>query len=135
MGRKERFVSQGDMKIGIIGDEDMVTGMVLAGAGHVDGQGRKNFMVVDTKTRRIDIEEKFNELTNRTDICMLLLTQGVAEEIRYAVNAYILSGKVVPTILEVPSKDKPYDPSKDAVMQRVFTFMPQAMEEFGLTKR
>ena len=132
---KRRVIGQADMKIGILGDEDMVTGMVLAGAGHVDGQGRKNFLVVDTKTRRIDIEEKFNELTGRTDICMVLLTQGVAEEIRYAVNAYILSGKVIPTILEVPAKDKAYDPSKDAVMQRVFTFVPQAMEQFGLAQR
>jgi len=130
---KRKVVGQADMKVGILGDEDMVTGMVLAGAGHVDGQGRKNFMVVDGKTRRIDIEEKFHELTNRSDVCIVLLTQGVAEEIRYAITAYYATGKVIPTILEVPSKDKTYDPTKDAVMHRVFVFVPQAREEFGLS--
>jgi len=129
---KKRISGLQDMKIGVIGDEDMVAGMVLAGAGQVDGQGKKNFMIVDSKTRRVDIEEKFNELTNRSDVCMVLLTQGVAEDIRYAVDAYVSSGKVIPTILEVPAKDKTYDPSKDAVMQRVFTFLPQAMEQFGI---
>ena len=27
--------------------------------------------------------------------------------------------KVLPTVLEIPSKDHPYDPSKDSVMDRV----------------
>ena len=34
MGKK-KFLNQTDMKIGLIGDEDTVTGMVLAGVGHV----------------------------------------------------------------------------------------------------
>lgn len=46
---KTKFVTQTDMKIGLIGDEDTVTGMLLAGIGHVDGQGKKNFLVVDSK--------------------------------------------------------------------------------------
>ena len=37
---KTKFVTQTDMKIGLIGDEDTVTGMLLAGIGHVDGQGK-----------------------------------------------------------------------------------------------
>ena len=45
---KTKFVTQTDMKIGLIGDEDTVTGMLLAGIGHVDGQGKgsKDFHVM-----------------------------------------------------------------------------------------
>ncbi|RYY75814.1 hypothetical protein EON63_19230 [archaeon] len=27
--------------------------------------------------------------------------------------------KMIPTVLEIPSKDQPYDPSQDYIMQRV----------------
>mmetsp|Transcript_65739 Transcript_65739/g.148331 ORF Transcript_65739/g.148331 Transcript_65739/m.148331 type:complete len:134 (-) Transcript_65739:96-497(-) len=131
MGRK-KFASQADMKIGVIGDEDTVTGMVLAGVGHVDGSGRKNFLIVDSKTHQKDIEEKFNDLTTRKDIAMILITQGCADLIRQVVDAYGNTGQVVPTVLEIPSKEQPYDPRKDAIMQRVAFFMPQAMASMGI---
>merc|ERR1712125_6750 len=63
--------------------EDTVTGMVLAGIGHVDGQGKKNFLIVDSKTHQKDIADKFEELTKRKDICMIFITQGCADEIRF----------------------------------------------------
>merc|ERR1712151_565767 len=78
-------MSKTDMKIGVIGDEDTVTGMLLAGVGHVDGQGKKNFMMVDSKTHQKAVEEKFNELTTRKDIAMIMITQSCANDIRYAV--------------------------------------------------
>mmetsp|Transcript_122971 Transcript_122971/g.382189 ORF Transcript_122971/g.382189 Transcript_122971/m.382189 type:complete len:134 (+) Transcript_122971:66-467(+) len=131
MGKK-KFANQADMKVGLIGDEDTVTGMVLAGIGHVDGSGRKNFLMVDAKTHQKDIEEKFHDLTSRKDICMILITQGCADLIRHIVDAYTNSGQVVPTVLEIPSKDQPYDPRKDAIMQRVAFFMPQAMASMGV---
>ncbi|CAE8620374.1 unnamed protein product [Polarella glacialis] len=129
---KSKFITQTDMKVGLIGDEDTVTGMVLAGIGHVDGQGRKNFMIVDSKVHRKDIEDKFLELTERKDIAMILITQGCAEEIRMSVDAYAKSGKVVPTVMEIPSKEQPYDPRKDSVMQRVAFFLPSAMALMGI---
>ncbi|CAE8618453.1 unnamed protein product [Polarella glacialis] len=129
---KTKIITQNDMKVGLIGDEDTVTGMVLAGIGHVDGQGKKNFMVVDSKVHRKDIEDKFLELTERKDIAMILITQGCAEEIRMSVDAYAKSGKVVPTVMEIPSKDQPYDPRKDSVMQRVAFFLPSAMALMGI---
>ena len=73
---KTKFVTQTDMKIGLIGDEDTVTGMLLAGVGHVDGQGKKNFLVVDSKVHIKDIEEHFHDLTARKDISMILITQA-----------------------------------------------------------
>merc|ERR1712083_725681 len=129
---KKKFLNQTDMKIGLIGDEDTVTGMVLAGVGHVDGQGKKNFLVVDSKTHQKDIEEKFQDLTARKDIAMILITQGCADTIRHVVDGYTNSGQVVPTVLEIPSKEQPYDPRKDAIMQRVAFFMPSAMASMGL---
>eukprot|EP00429_Kryptoperidinium_foliaceum_P136403 CAMPEP_0176283188 /NCGR_PEP_ID=MMETSP0121_2-20121125/51186_1 /TAXON_ID=160619 /ORGANISM="Kryptoperidinium foliaceum, Strain CCMP 1326" /LENGTH=144 /DNA_ID=CAMNT_0017623555 /DNA_START=77 /DNA_END=508 /DNA_ORIENTATION=- len=129
---KKKFISQADMKVGVIGDEDTVTGMVLAGVGHVDGQGKKNFFVVDAKTHQREIEDTFNDLTRRKDVAMVLITQGCAEMIRKAVDEYGSSGQVVPTVLEIPSKEQPYDPRKDAIMQRVAFFMPSAMASLGL---
>ncbi len=40
----------------------------------------------------------------------------VANEIRYILNDY---DKLIPTILEIPSKDQPYDPDKDYILTRV----------------
>merc|ERR1712129_387527 len=102
-----------------------------AGIGHVDGQGKKNFMIVDSKTWARDIEEMFHDLTNRKEICMVLITQGIAN-IRLTVDAYGASGKVVPTVLEIPSKEHPYDPQQDNIMRRVAVFMPTAMQAMGI---
>merc|ERR1712046_476596 len=73
---KVKFVSQSDMKIGVIADEDTVTGLVLAGIGHVDGKGQKNYLVVDSKVHQKEIEEAFTAMTERNDMAMILITQG-----------------------------------------------------------
>jgi len=39
----------------------------------------------------------------------------IAEEIRHLIDAYT---KPVPSVLEIPSKDMPYDPSKDTILKR-----------------
>ena len=39
----------------------------------------------------------------------------IAEEIRHMIDAYT---KPVPSVLEIPSKDMPYDASKDTVLKR-----------------
>eukprot|EP00397_Hematodinium_sp_SG-2012_P057883 GEMP01072766.1.p1 GENE.GEMP01072766.1~~GEMP01072766.1.p1 ORF type:complete len:129 (+),score=30.69 GEMP01072766.1:40-426(+) len=121
MGKK-KFVNRNEMKLAFIGDEDTVTGFALAGIGSVDGQGRKNFLVVDKNTRKLDIEASFLDFTSRNDVCIVLISQTYADDIRHVVREYNLSGKVVPTVLEIPSKDCPYDPAKDPIMQRVQVF-------------
>jgi V-type H+-transporting ATPase subunit F len=40
----------------------------------------------------------------------------VADRIRYRVDTYTAA---FPTVLEIPSKDHPYDPEKDSVLRRV----------------
>jgi V-type H+-transporting ATPase subunit F len=101
--------------IGVIGDEDTVTGFVLAGVGHRTATGQ-NFLVVKSDTEVEEIEKAFTNITSRADIGILLINQHVANEIRHLIRDYT---KTIPTILEIPSKDTPYDPDQDFIMQRV----------------
>ncbi|KAJ3537461.1 hypothetical protein NMY22_g5585 [Coprinellus aureogranulatus] len=102
--------------IAVIGDEDSITGLLLAGIGHVNEQQKKNFLVVDSKTPVATIESTFVEYTERKDIAILLINQHIAEKIRPTVDKY---NQAFPTLLEIPSKDHPYDPSKDSILKRV----------------
>ncbi|KAK2462037.1 hypothetical protein APHAL10511_006500 [Amanita phalloides] len=102
--------------IAVIGDEDSITGLLLAGVGHISHQQRKNFLIVDPKTQVSAIEAAFQEFTERRDIAILLINQHVAEKIRPTVDKY---QQAFPAVLEIPSKDHPYDPSKDSVLKRV----------------
>eukprot|EP01001_Neometanema_parovale_P000226 NODE_10247_length_602_cov_150.388309_g9973_i0.p1 GENE.NODE_10247_length_602_cov_150.388309_g9973_i0~~NODE_10247_length_602_cov_150.388309_g9973_i0.p1 ORF type:complete len:127 (+),score=41.32 NODE_10247_length_602_cov_150.388309_g9973_i0:69-449(+) len=103
--------------IAVIGDEDTVTGFLLAGVGDLnDRKGTSNFLIVDKTTTLATIEAAFKQYTTmRNDIAIILVTQSVAEDIRYLLNDY---EKTIPTILEIPSKDVPYDLAKDTVLRR-----------------
>ncbi|KAI0050713.1 vacuolar ATP synthase [Auriscalpium vulgare] len=102
--------------LAVIGDEDTVTGLLLAGIGQVDERQGKNFLIVDTKTQASTIEEAFKRYTERKDIAILLINQHIAEKIRPTVEKY---EQAFPALLEIPSKDHPYDPAKDSVLKRV----------------
>ncbi|KAG5654047.1 H(+)-transporting V1 sector ATPase subunit F [Sphagnurus paluster] len=104
--------------IAVIGDEDSITGLLLAGVGHINEQQKKNFLVVDSKTQVSAIESAFQEFAGRKDIAILLINQHIAEKIRPTVDKY---QQAFPALLEIPSKDHPYaqDPSKDSVLKRV----------------
>ncbi|MCJ1411135.1 H(+)-transporting V1 sector ATPase subunit F [Ptychographa xylographoides] len=105
--------------IAVIGDEDSVTGLLLAGIGHVTAppNAEKNFLVVDAKTETSAIEEAFDSYTHhRKDIAILLINQHIAEKIRGKVDSYT---DAFPAVLEIPSKEHPYDPEKDSVLRRV----------------
>ena len=62
------------------------------------------------------IETTFKSFTERSDIGIILINQHVANEIRHILRDY---SKSTPTVLEIPSKDQPYDPDQDFIMQRV----------------
>jgi len=102
--------------IAVIGDEDSITGLLLAGIGHINEHQKKNFLVVDSRTQIVTIEGAFEEFTNRADIAILLINQHIAEQIRPTVDKY---QQAFPALLEIPSKDHPYDPSKDSILKRV----------------
>jgi V-type H+-transporting ATPase subunit F len=102
--------------IAVIGDEDTVTGMLLAGIGHMDAQQRSNFFIVDAKTTEEALREAFLEFKRRKDIAIILINQHVASTIRPLIDEH---HDAYPALLEIPSKDHPYDPSKDSVLKRV----------------
>ncbi|EEB08843.1 V-type ATPase V1 subunit F [Schizosaccharomyces japonicus yFS275] len=107
--------------IAVIGDDNTVTGMLLAGTGQVNDNGDKNFFVVDTKTTDAQIESVFEEFTEkRDDIAIVLISQYIADRIRGRVEACT---KAFPAILEIPSKEHPYDPEKDTILKRVRKIM------------
>ena len=112
MGKK-RMKTQTDLKVAVIGDEQTTCGLVLGGMGAVDGQGNKNFYVVDGKSRAQDIADTFHTFTMRKDISIILITQTIANQIRVQVDDFARSGQVVPAVLEIPSQDVAYDPKKD----------------------
>ncbi|KAI5307521.1 H(+)-transporting V1 sector ATPase subunit F, partial [Ascosphaera atra] len=124
-----------------------VTGLLLAGIGHVTEppDSERNFLVVDSKTETSTIEKAFDDFTQRRkDIGILLINQHVrpfakglfwwipspevtsvltfygcyqiAERIREKLDAFT---EAFPAVLEIPSKDHPYDPDKDSVLRRV----------------
>ncbi|KAJ5728720.1 uncharacterized protein N7483_003228 [Penicillium malachiteum] len=96
-----------------------VTGLLLAGIGHVTDppDAQRNFLVVDAKTETSEIERAFQTFTQeRKDIAIILINQHVAERIRNSVDSFT---EPFPAVLEIPSKDHPYDPEKDSVLKRV----------------
>ena len=101
--------------VAVIGDEDTVAGFLLAGTGERTASGQ-NYFCVDSKTPRAQIERAFEEFTTREDIAIILINQHISEEIRYLVENY---NGTIPTVLEIPSKGKAYDPRKDTIMKRV----------------
>ncbi|GKT69972.1 LOW QUALITY PROTEIN: V-type proton ATPase subunit F [Colletotrichum tofieldiae] len=117
-------------------EQDSVTGLLLAGIGHVStgADQEKNFLVVDSKTDTAAIESVFESFTTRKDIGIVLINQHLPPRERGTISGYILTGGQIadrirhrvdtytaafPTVLEIPSKDHPYDPEKDSVLRRV----------------
>ena len=115
MSKNKRFVrNENNMLLGIIGDEETVTGFLLAGIGE-RSENFTNFLKVNSKTTNEQIEEFFNNLVKRKDIGIVLISQDVADRIRDTLDAY---NEIIPTVLEIPSKQHPYSIEKDSVMQK-----------------
>ena len=96
-----------------------MTGFLLAGIGHRNAEG-SNFLIVKPETKQSDVEESFRKLTSREDIGIVLINQHVANDIRHVLKDY---NQTIPTVLEIPSKEHPYDPEQDYIMQRVNMFL------------
>ena len=115
MSKNKRIVrNENSMLLGIIGDEETVTGFLLAGIGE-RSENSTNFLKVNSNTSDQQIEEFFHSLITRKDIGIVLISQDVADRIRDTLDAY---NEIIPTVLEIPSKQHPYSIEKDSVMQR-----------------
>lgn len=99
--------------VAVIGDEDTVSGFLLAGIGHRTANNT-NFLIVDQDTKLALIEQTFKDLTTREDIGIILINQHIANDIRHVLKDY---NETIPTVLEIPSKEHPYDPEQDYIMQ------------------
>jgi V-type H+-transporting ATPase subunit F len=114
MNKEKKFIkSSNELLMGIIGDEETVTGFLLAGVGERTDSS-KNFFIV-TKEEKYQIEEMFASLINRSDIGIILICQHIADQIREVIEKH---EDIVPTILEIPSKNIPYQIEKDSLMQK-----------------
>merc|ERR1712135_243880 len=100
--------------IAVIGDEDTCVGFLLGGIGEMNKNRQPNFMVVDKNTSIADLEECFKRFLKRDDIDILII-QNVAEMIRHVIDTH---NDPIPAVLEIPSKDHPYDASKDSILRR-----------------
>ncbi|KAJ8441832.1 hypothetical protein Cgig2_021522 [Carnegiea gigantea] len=74
----------------------------------------KCFTCLETTVKQI--EDAFKDFTTREDIAIVMISQYIANMIRFLVDRY---NKPIPAILEIPSKDHPYDPAHDSVLSRV----------------
>ncbi|KAG2428800.1 hypothetical protein HXX76_011500 [Chlamydomonas incerta] len=104
------------MLLAVLADEDTITGFLLAGVGNVDLRKKRNYLVVDSKTSARAIEQAFKEFAARDDIAVILISQQVAGQIRNVIEAH---NRPIPAVLEIPSKDCPYDPNQDSLLTRV----------------
>uniref|UniRef100_A0A1B6MHC8 V-type proton ATPase subunit F n=1 Tax=Graphocephala atropunctata TaxID=36148 RepID=A0A1B6MHC8_9HEMI len=111
--------------IGVIADEDTCVGFLLGGVGEIKDK-KPNFFVVNRDTKVSEIEDALRRFTKRGDIEIIFITSKVAELIRPALNAY---KQLLPVILEIPSKDDPYDPSKDPIIKRAHDGMFNATDD------
>ncbi len=63
--------------IAVIGDEETVTGFLLAGVGAVDAKKEPTYLIVDAKTKHSDVEAAFHKFSASPDVGILLISQPV----------------------------------------------------------
>eukprot|EP00051_Salpingoeca_urceolata_P026816 m.478859 g.478859 ORF g.478859 m.478859 type:complete len:122 (-) comp21243_c0_seq1:143-508(-) len=101
--------------LAIIGDEDTCTGFLLGGIGDINNKRERNYLVVGKDTGVAEIEDAFRSFVNRDDIAIILINQSIADDIRPLLDSHT---KAIPSVLEIPSKEQPYDPTKDSILRR-----------------
>jgi len=81
-------------------------------------------LVVKQDTKLQQVEEAFQNFTTREDVGIILINQHIANDIRHVLKDYHAT---IPTVLEIPSKEHPYDAEQDYIMQRVNMFLGGTM--------
>jgi len=105
------------MLISVIADEQTVTGFLLTGIGQRSKDGSTNFMICNKETTDQQLEEVFASYLARNDIAIVMISQTMAERVRNMIVEHNNDEeKILPSILEIPSKEMPYDPTKDSML-------------------
>jgi V-type H+-transporting ATPase subunit F len=116
MSGKNPFPTK-SMLVAVVADESTVTGFLLTGIGQRGKNGEQNYMIVNKDTTDQQLEEQFGRLVARDDIGIILIGQSLAERVRSMIVEHQESEtRILPTIMEIPSKDCPYDPTKDSML-------------------
>jgi V-type H+-transporting ATPase subunit F len=114
MSKKGKALNiRGSLLVGVIGDEATVTGFLLTGIGERNKNGDANFFIVTKDTPLSEIDTAFMKMLKNPEMGIIMISQNVAEMIRNRIVEHL---EVIPTIMEIPSKDVPYDPTKDSVL-------------------
>jgi V-type H+-transporting ATPase subunit F len=79
---------------------------------------------VKQDTKLTQVEDAFLNFSTRADVGIILINQHIANDIRHVLKDYHAT---IPTVLEIPSKEHPYDPEQDYIMQRVNMFLGGGM--------
>jgi len=118
MTHKLRYRQGEERLVALIGDEDTVTGFLLAGTGANDPRKSKgsNFLVVNKSTPLADIEGALKKFLERGDIGIVIICQHVANDVRHILSEH---KSPIPIVMEIPSKDTPYDGEKDEVLTKI----------------
>ncbi|AFM97918.1 ATPase synthase subunit [Encephalitozoon hellem] len=88
-------------RIGIIGDEETLTGFLIAGVENV--HDNPNLVQVTPDMAEDDLKRIFYSLTARKDLAMILVCDFAAERLSEEIDAY---DEVVPAVLVIASKNK-----------------------------
>ncbi|KAK2958786.1 putative V-type proton ATPase subunit F [Blattamonas nauphoetae] len=108
-------IREGNLIFAVIGEEDLIMGLLMGGIGNLDAQRNPNYFVCDSKTSKEAIQTAFRTFVSRPDIGILVITQAIAEVIRDEIEDF---DAPLPAILEVPGKTTGYDSAKDAILRR-----------------
>ena len=60
--------------------KDTVTGFLLTGIGERNVKGETNYLVVDEKARKEDVEAAFKRFLKDSNISVILITQDASEK-------------------------------------------------------
>jgi len=103
--------------IAVIGDNETVTGFLLAGVGERGDKGQTNYFVHTSDTKAAELEEVFKKFLNDRMIAVILVNQVIAQNhLRVSIDKAQGDGEKV--ICEIPSKEHPYEPRTDPIVNR-----------------
>ncbi|WEU41021.1 MAG: V-type ATP synthase subunit F [Candidatus Odinarchaeum yellowstonii] len=94
------------MKITAVADEDTVLGLKLAGVNET--------YIVNTP---LEAESKIRELSTRSDVGLIIITEQLGSKIRKLIQDIIRKG--VPIILEIPDKTGALKEAEDPIRELV----------------
>ncbi len=81
------------MRMGIIGDEETVTGFMLAGI-------KEAYVARD----RFETEKVLKKIFNTPDVVVLFITSDLAKEVREIIDSRRKMGEFYPIVVEIPPK-------------------------------